>query len=154
VVCLGVGFSLQGCGLVDSGFLVGGDLTTTALATLMPIMRDARELPTRFGAYVVASGAMGEFAPIVLIALALSKGEGEHGGSLVLLVFFTALTVVGAFVALNYRPPRLVVVLQDKMHTSAQLPVRLAIVVLGSLVILARNLGSIPFWGRLPPGCW
>jgi Kef-type K+ transport system membrane component KefB len=152
VVCLGVGFGLQACGLVDSGFLVGAALTTTALGTLMPILRDARELSTRFGAYVVASGAIGEFAPIVLIALALSTGEGEHGGSLLLLVFFTALTVVGAFIALNYRPPRLVVVLQDKMHTSAQLPVRLAILVLASLAILARNLGLDSILGALAAG--
>src|SRR6516164_8678049 len=71
VVCLGVGFGLQGCGVVDSGLIVGAALATTALGTLMPILRDARELPTRFGAYVVAAGTIGEFAPIVLIALVL-----------------------------------------------------------------------------------
>jgi Kef-type K+ transport system membrane component KefB len=59
VVCLGVGFGLQGCGLVDSGFIVGAALSTTALGTLMPILCDARELSTRFGAYAVASGAVG-----------------------------------------------------------------------------------------------
>jgi Kef-type K+ transport system membrane component KefB len=50
VVCLGVGFGLQGCGIVDSGLVVGAALTTTALGTLMPILRDAKELSTRFGA--------------------------------------------------------------------------------------------------------
>jgi Kef-type K+ transport system membrane component KefB len=77
VVCLGVGFGLQGCGIVESGLIVGAALTTTALGTLMPILRDARELSTRFGAYAVASGAVGEFAPIVLIALVLSGGGDE-----------------------------------------------------------------------------
>jgi hypothetical protein len=48
----------------------------------MPILRDAKELSTRFGAYVMAHGAVGEFAPIVLVTLALSSGEGEHDGSL------------------------------------------------------------------------
>jgi Kef-type K+ transport system membrane component KefB len=152
VVCLGVGFGLQGCGIVDSGFIVGAALATTALGTLMPILRDAKELSTRFGAYAVASGAIGEFAPIVLIVLVLSTGEGEHGGSLWLMLFFTALTVVGAFIALKYRPPRLVVALQEKMHTSAQLPVRLAILVLASLVILARNLGLDTILGAIAAG--
>jgi Kef-type K+ transport system membrane component KefB len=152
VVCLGVGFGLQACGVVDSGLVVGAALSTTALGTLMPILRDAKELPTRFGAYAVASGAMGEFGPILLIALALSSGEGEHGGSLVLMLVFTAVIVVGALVALNYRPPRLIVALQEKMHTSAQLPVRLAILVLASLVILARDLGLDSILGALAAG--
>src|SRR5262249_38617745 len=81
VVCLGVGLGLQGCGVVDSGLIVGAALATTALGTLMPILRDARELPTRFGAYAVASGAMGEFGPIVLIALVLSSDEVEPGSA-------------------------------------------------------------------------
>ena len=50
VVCLGVGFGLQGCGVVDSGLIVGAALATTALGALMPILRDAKELPTRWRA--------------------------------------------------------------------------------------------------------
>src|SRR6516165_5776364 len=152
VVCLGVGFALQGCGIVDSGLIVGAALATTALGTLMPILRDAQELPTRFGAYAVASGAMGEFGPILLIALVLSSGEGERGTALVLMLVFTTIIVAGAYVALNYRPPRVILLLQEKMHTSAQLPVRLAILVLASLVILARNLGLDAILGALAAG--
>jgi Kef-type K+ transport system membrane component KefB len=151
-ICLAVGFGLQGCGIVDSGLIVGAALTTTALGTLMPILRDANELSTRFGAYAVASGAIGEFAPIILIALVLSTGEGEHGGTLLLMLLFTAITVVGALIALNYRPPKLIVVLQEKMETSAQLPVRLTILVLASLAILARNLGLDSILGAIAAG--
>ena len=50
VVCLGAGMGLQACGVVDSGLIVGAALATTALGTLVPILRDAKELPTRFGA--------------------------------------------------------------------------------------------------------
>jgi Kef-type K+ transport system membrane component KefB len=152
VVCLTVGFGLQGCGIVDSGLIVGAALATTALGTLMPILRDAKELPTRFGAYAVASGAMGEFGPILLIALVLSSEERERGLSLALLLLFTVVIVAGAFVALKFRPPRLILLLQEKMHTSAQLPVRLAILVLACLVILARNLGLDAILGALAAG--
>jgi Kef-type K+ transport system membrane component KefB len=151
-VCLGVGFGLQGCGLVDSGLIVGAALATTALGTLMPILRDAKELPTRFGAYAVASGAMGEFGPILLIALVLSSGEGERGSTLVFMIVFTAIIVAGAFVALRFRPPRMVLLLQEKMHTSAQLPVRLAVLVLASLVILARDIGLDSILGAIAAG--
>jgi Kef-type K+ transport system membrane component KefB len=152
VVCLGAGFALQRSGMVDSGLIVGAALTTTALGTLIPILRDANELSTRFGAYAVASGAVGEFAPIILIALVFSTGEGEHGGALVLMLVFATITIAGALVALNYRPPKLIVVLQQKMETSAQLPVRLAILALSSLVILARNLGLDSILGAIAAG--
>ncbi|HMF13923.1 MAG TPA: cation:proton antiporter, partial [Gemmataceae bacterium] len=152
IVCLGVGLALQSGGVVDSGLIVGAALATTALGTLMPILRDAKELPTRFGAYAVASGAVGEFGPILLIALALHSGEGEHGSALVLMVFFTAIIVAGAYVALKFRPPHIVLLLQEKMHTSAQLPVRLGILVLASLVILARDLGLDAILGAMAAG--
>jgi Kef-type K+ transport system membrane component KefB len=152
VICLGVGFSLQGCGIVDSGLIVGAALATTALGALVPILRDAREINTHFGAYAVASGAVGEFAPLVLMALVLSTGEGEHGGSLWLMLLFTGITVIGALIALKYRPPSLIVVIQEKMDTSAQLPVRLAVLVLASLVILARDLGLDSILGAIAAG--
>jgi Kef-type K+ transport system membrane component KefB len=152
VICLGVGFGLQVCGIVDSGLIVGAALSTTALGTLMPILRDAKELSTRFGAYAVATGAVGEFAPIVLVALVLSTGEAERGMTLALMLAFTALTIVGALVALRYRPPALISVIQAKMDTSAQLPVRLAILVLASLVILARNFGLDAILGAIAAG--
>jgi Kef-type K+ transport system membrane component KefB len=151
-VCLAVGFGLQSSGLVDSGLIVGAALSTTALGTLMPILRDARELPTRFGAYAVAHGAMGEFGPILLITVALAPGEGGHGGSLWLMLVFTAIIIVAVFVALNYRPPHLVLVLQEKMHTSAQLPVRFAILVLAGLVVVARNFGLDAILGAMAAG--
>jgi Kef-type K+ transport system membrane component KefB len=149
---LGVGFVLQTCGVIQSGMIVGAALTTTALGTLMPILRDARELPTRFGAYAVAAGAMGEFGPILLIATVLSGGEGEHGGSLVLMIAFTGIIVIGTIMALKFRPPHIILVLQEKMHTSAQLPVRVAVLTLGSLVFIARQFGLDSILGALAAG--
>jgi Kef-type K+ transport system membrane component KefB len=151
-VGLAAGFGLQACGLVDSGLIVGAALTTTALGTLMPILRDARELPTRFGAYVVAGGAVGEFGPILLIATMLGSGAGEHEGSLVLMIVFAAIIVAAALIAIKVRPPRLILTLQEKMHTSAQLPVRLSILVLAGLVILARQFGLDAILGALAAG--
>ena len=43
--------------------LVALALTTTALGTLMPIIRDAGILDQRFGSFVVGAGAIGEFGP-------------------------------------------------------------------------------------------
>ena len=43
----------------------GSAMATTAIGTLIPILSDAGELRTRFGTYLLAAGAIGEFGPIL-----------------------------------------------------------------------------------------
>ena len=47
----------------------GSAMATTAIGTLIPVLRDAGEMPTKFGTYLLAAGAAGEFAPILLVTL-------------------------------------------------------------------------------------
>jgi len=47
-------------------------LTTTALGTLLPILRDADQLDTPFGRLFIAAGTLGELGPIVAMSLILS----------------------------------------------------------------------------------
>ena len=55
--------------------VIGIALASTALGTLLPILRDAGELRTPFGRAVGALGAVGEFGPLV----AISIGMALHG---------------------------------------------------------------------------
>ncbi len=73
-IVLGLGLALlfHITGLVISQLFVGLALTTTALGTLLPILRDAGLLPTKLGTHVLAIGSVGEFGPIIAIALVLS----------------------------------------------------------------------------------
>src|SRR4249919_1888318 len=48
-------------------------LATTALGTLLPILRDADQLDTRFGRFFIAAGTMGELGPIIAMSLLLSQ---------------------------------------------------------------------------------
>jgi len=59
-------------------------LTTTAFGTLLPILRDNDMLAGVFGRYALAAGAVGEFLPIVGIAIFLST-DGKFLGLLSLL---------------------------------------------------------------------
>ncbi|MFE6489728.1 cation:proton antiporter, partial [Streptomyces sp. NPDC057757] len=70
VLALGVG-ALVNRDPWDGAF-AGLVLTTTALGTILPILRDSGELPTPFGSLVMATGAVGEFGPIIAIAVLLS----------------------------------------------------------------------------------
>ena len=64
---------------VAAGVFIGVALTSTALGTLMPMLRDAGELRTPFGTAVIAIGAVGEFGPLIAISLFLSGRQPGRG---------------------------------------------------------------------------
>ena len=94
VLAYGLGGLLELSGLVLSLLFTGSALATTAIGTLIPILSDAGELRTRFGTYLLAAGAMGEFGPILLVTLVFStKGAAEN--AVILLAFVVVAVVVG-----------------------------------------------------------
>ena len=118
-----------------SALIVGLALATTALGTLLPILRDAGLLDSRFGTYVLAVGTVGEFGPIVAVALLLTSDAPWH--TALLLCLFVAITVAGALVAMRPQPPQIGRLLDKHMNTSAQLPVRVVVLLVFVLVWLA-----------------
>ena len=147
---LGMGTLLQGAGVVISSLLVGIAFTTTALGTLMPILRDNDELETRFGALVVGAGAVGEFGPIVLISTLLSSTS--LSASFGAILTFIALAMVIAVTALKIHPPNVMRVIARSMHTSAQLPIRLTVLLIGGLVFLSADIGLDAVLGAFAAG--
>jgi Kef-type K+ transport system membrane component KefB len=105
--------------------MVGLVLTTTALGTFMPILRDTGNLDSRFGSFVLAAGAAGEFAPIMVVSLILTRKFGAWQ-EIVLMLAFVAVAVGAALIALGLRPPRVLKLLERTMHSSTQLPVCLS----------------------------
>lgn len=63
VLALALSGLLYAVGFVRAPLLVAAALTTTAIGTLLPILRDAGELQTHFGSFILAAGAIGEFGP-------------------------------------------------------------------------------------------
>jgi Kef-type K+ transport system membrane component KefB len=116
----------------------GSAMSTTAIGTLIPILHDAGELKTRFGTFLLAAGAMGEFGPILLITLVFST-KGTLSSSLILIAFVamavgTALVAVrGASAGWN--------LLERTLETSGQLAIRIAVVLVFALAALASDLG-------------
>ena len=79
VLAYSLGGLLTLTGLVLSLLFTGSALATTAIGTLIPVLSDAGELRTRFGTYLLAAGAVGEFGPILLITLVFStKGAATN----------------------------------------------------------------------------
>ena len=101
--------------------MVAVALTSTALGTLLPILRDSGQLETEFGRHILAVGAMGEFGPIVAVSLVLTR-EYSEWLQVVLMFALVAITFVAAFAALM--AAKVLELLDRPMHTSSQLPVR------------------------------
>ena len=141
---------LMKAGFVVSNLIVALALTTTALGTLLPMLRDAHELESRFGTYLLAIGTVGEFGPVVAIALLLTTDR--PAGTALLLVLFVLIAAAAAALAISPRPPRIVEVLQRNLHSSAQLPVRISLLLIVLLVWLASRLGLDVLLGAFAAG--
>ena len=146
----GVAFALVSSGLARDTVVVGLALTTTALGTLVPMLRDAHVMDTRFGAYISAIGTVGEFGPIVAVALLLTNKDPLLTS--LLLVAFITLAVATVLLAARAQPPRLVHMLSRHLESSAQLPVRVALLFIVLLVLLAETLGLDVLLGAFAAG--
>jgi Kef-type K+ transport system membrane component KefB len=141
--------------MVAGGFalntlLIGLALTTTALGTLLPMLRDSGALESKFGNYVLAVGTVGEFAPIVAIALLLTSSNPF--GTSILLALFVGIALAAALLATRSHVPRVLTVLQKNLHSSAQLPVRVSVLFIVSLVWVASRLGLDVLLGAFAAG--
>jgi Kef-type K+ transport system membrane component KefB len=151
VLGIGVAVGLWATGLVGAPLLGGLALTTTSLGALVPILSDAGLSGGRMGRNAIAVGAAGELGPIVLLSLVLALASGEAWRTALLLAF--AAVVLGvAVVAQRARPARIVRLLETTMHSSGQVAVRLALVVLGGLFVLADKLGLDVILGAFSAG--
>ena len=125
-------------------------LTTTALGTLLPVLRDAGVLRSPLGRYAMALGSIGEFGPIVLVAVLLT-GADTAQSVLVLAIF--GLFVLGAARLAN-RPwgERVVSFIGKGLQSSSQLPIRLTLLFMLVLAAMANRLGIDVLLGAFAAG--
>jgi Kef-type K+ transport system membrane component KefB len=138
LLAYGIGGLLAAGGIVVSFLYTGSAMATTAIGTLIPILRDNGELKTRFGTYLLAAGGAGEFGPILLVTLVLSTTNPLHES--VILLAFVALALALALVSVRYAW-RGWPALERTFEASSQLAVRVTVVLVFGLVLLASNLG-------------
>lgn len=133
-----IGAVLAAAGVVLSLLYTGSAMSTTAIGTLIPVLSDTGELRTRFGSYLLAAGAVGEFGPIMLLTLILSGQSTLHNA--LILVAFVALAVGVAIFAVR-SAGRTVPLLERTIEASSQLAVRWIVVLVFALALLAYELG-------------
>ncbi|WP_327169763.1 cation:proton antiporter [Streptomyces subrutilus] len=149
VLGLAAGVLLSGGGF-DKGLYVGTALTSTALGAILPVLRDAGQLRTRFGSVMMAMGSVGEFGPIIAMALLLSGRAPARSAAV--LVAFAVLTAGAVFWALRPKPPWFSRVIGKTLHSSAQFAVRLVMLVLVAMLALSAVLGLDILLGAFAAG--
>ena len=139
---LAIAYSLGGvlalAGVVVSLVYVGSALATTAIGTLLPVLSDTGEMRTRFGTYLLAAGAVGEFGPILLLTLVLSTRA--RCTTPLILVAFVLVAVAVAVVAVR-SAERTMPLFERTLESSSQLAVRWIVVLVFALALLANKLG-------------
>ena len=130
---------LEAAGLVRAFVPVALGLTTTALGTLLPILRDNDMLGGRFGRYLMAAGAVGELFPVLAIALFL--GASNKFVALMSLLAVGVLAVVLSQVPRLIRGRRLERIFLEGEGATAQTTVRWTVVLLLLLLVVAEDFG-------------
>jgi Kef-type K+ transport system membrane component KefB len=138
ILAYGLGGILAAAGIVVSFLYTGSAMATTAIGTLIPILRDNGELKTRFGTHLLAAGGAGEFGPILLVTLVLSTTNPFREAGILLV--FVALAIALALVSVRYAW-RGWPALERTFEASSQLAVRVTVVLVFGLVLLAGKLG-------------
>lgn len=109
-------------------------LVTTALGTLMPILREREIMDTKVGRAVVAYGTWGELGPVLAMAILLSTRSNWQTAA-ILTAFLAICVVAAALPALSKRGgTRLYRFLEAKANTTSQTFVRGTVMILIALV--------------------
>jgi Kef-type K+ transport system membrane component KefB len=132
-LALGVVALLAAAGLVRAFVPVALGLTTTALGTLLPVLRERALLHGRLGRYLLAAGAVGELFPVLGIAVFL--GTQSRFTALVSLGGVAVLAIVLGLARRVVRPGgRLATVIELGQHETTQITLRGTVLLLIALI--------------------
>ncbi|WP_345801459.1 cation:proton antiporter [Microbacterium sp. AZCO] len=134
----------------QGAIVVGVALCSTALGTLLPMLRDEGELKTPFGKSISAIGAVGEFGP--LIAISLFLGGRDPGIATIVLLLFVTLAAVAIWWAFRVPQGALHRAVNASLHTSGQFAVRFVAFALAVLVSLSIVLDLDMLLGAFTAG--
>ncbi|MGY1739118.1 MULTISPECIES: cation:proton antiporter [unclassified Blastococcus] len=146
VLSLGLAVAVGlGAGALDwtpSPLFLAVALTATALGLVIPVLKDAGQVASPVGQTAIAGASVADFSAIVLLTLLFSTSGGGAGATAAVLAGFGVLVAVLAVVlgrvGMSMRLGEVLVRLQD---TTAEIRVRLVVVLLFGFVVLAERFG-------------
>jgi Kef-type K+ transport system membrane component KefB len=150
VIAVGVAGGLTAAGYIRDFVPVALALTTTALGTLLPVLRDNDMLGGQFGRYILAAGAVGELFPILIIAVFLTRRGHFVALASVALVGLLAVALSAApWLAKSSTVQRII---REGQDATGQTTLRWAVVLLFILLAIASRFGLDVVLGALLAG--
>jgi Kef-type K+ transport system membrane component KefB len=149
-IAVGVAAALTSVGYIRDYVPWGLALTTTALGTLLPILRDNDMLGGQFGRYVFAAGAVGELFPILIIAVFLT--QRGHFVALASVALVGALALVLTIVPWLARSAAVQRVVREGQEATGQITLRWSMVLLFVLLAVASRFGLDVVLGAMLAG--
>jgi Kef-type K+ transport system membrane component KefB len=149
-IAVGVAGGLTAAGYFRDYVPVGLALTTTALGTLLPILRDNDMLGGQFGRYIFAAGAVGELFPILIIAVFLTNRG--HFIALASVALVGVLAIALSAVPWLTRSREVQRVIREGQDATGQITLRWAVVLLFVLLAVASRFGLDVVLGAMLAG--
>jgi Kef-type K+ transport system membrane component KefB len=147
------GLAFHAGGAVKSPLLIAVALSATSLGLVVPVLKDAGQVDEPLGQLTIAGASVADFGGIVLLSLLFSEMAASVGSTLTLLGLFALLAAaVGLALARAEHSVRLSAVLVRLQDTTAEIRVRLAVLLLIGFVALAEHLGLETILGAFLAG--
>lgn len=148
-----LGLAFSGAGWVDSPPLLAITLSATSLGLVVPVLKDARQADSEVGQLTIAAASIADFAAILLLTIFFSQSSTGTGTKLLLIGGFALLALVATLalsrVGMSMGLDALLTRLQD---TTAEIRVRIAVLLLVAFVALAEHLGLEAILGAFLAG--
>jgi Kef-type K+ transport system membrane component KefB len=130
---------LEYLGFIRAFVPVAIALTTTALGTLLPILREQNMLTGIFGRYIFAAGAVGELLPI--LATSLFLGAYRTWWEALIIVSIGGLAFLLIFLTRLISGTRVAAIITENRHATSQSTLRITVVLLVGLLLVTEQFG-------------
>jgi Kef-type K+ transport system membrane component KefB len=154
-VALGVsaGLAFRAAGWVRSPLLLGIALSATSLGLVVPVLKDAGRSEEPLGQLTIAAASVADFGAVILLTLFFSQSDTSTGVKTGFLGAFGLLAVVAALALSRLgRSMGFDSVLTRLQDTTAEIRVRIAVLLLVAFVALAEGLGLETILGAFLAG--
>ena len=152
-IAVAAGLALKAGGFVSQPLFAAIVLSATSLGIIVPLLKDARESSSSFGQLVIAAASIADFGAVILLTLFFSREATGTTEKILLLASFFVLAVVTGFAVAGAE--RLTLVhgaVRRLAHTTAQIRVRGAFVLMIAFAALAQGLGLEVILGTVVAG--
>jgi Kef-type K+ transport system membrane component KefB len=153
VLGVSVGLAFGVANYTKSPLLLAVALSATSLGLVVPVLKDAGQVDRPMGRLTIAGASVADFGGIVLLSLLFSETATSVGSTVLLLTMFALLVLVAVLVLTRVlRSVRLDAVLVSLQDTTAEIRVRIAVVLLVGFVAVAERLGLETILGAFLAG--